>query len=198
METNKAQTKLRVITHEEANPCPMWTDNFKSSINSLIVAGGIEEYYETFKRPCFGFDEIYKKNAFYKFSSKAIESLKPFIPYCLHPVYEWNLDDNGEAYGDPFFNNHIWLNRFYKPLGCANGKLYRYEKYKYFHICSESNELKEISKILSIFEGHGCDPVYECHRKLETKKQVKDLIDKLVKIMNIFSVDENKYERFCC
>lgn len=41
-----------------------------------------------------------------RFSRKAVEALRPLLPYCLHPV---------DASGDTL----IWLNRDYKPLGTA-------------------------------------------------------------------------------
>ena len=52
-----------------------WLDNIKSSIDSLVVAGGIEEYYETLDRCFFGHDEIRKKSEFYKFSSKKLSKV---------------------------------------------------------------------------------------------------------------------------
>lgn len=178
---------------EDKNQQFKWIDNIQSSINALVIAGGIEKYYEPLDRPCFGHEQIRKKSAFYKFSSKAMQSLKAFVPYCLHPVWEWNLNELGEPFGNPFYKNHIWLNRFYKPLGCAYGKFYDYPDYKDFHLSSyEIGILKNIFE----FDNDHYEPIYYCHRKLETKKQVEDLIEKLLEVLGIFTTAKSDSDKF--
>lgn len=165
-----------------------WLDNIRTSIHALTISGGIFEFYNdrNMSMPIFGFDEPRKHNAFYKFSPRGIEALKPFVPYVLHPVWESDFNDKGEPLGEPFIKSYIWLNRFYKPLGCPNAKFYDYKVYKDFQIDSESKELEQISKILDIYEGHGQGQVYVCYRKLETQKQVRELIEKLLKVTSVF------------
>jgi len=164
-----------------------WLNNIRSSIYSLTVAGGLLEYYDRWNMnmPSFGHDEGRMKNAFHKFSPRGIEALKPFVPYALNPVWEWNLDADGEPLGEAFYKSHIWVNRFYKPLGCPTRNFYKYEDYKDLHIKSKSKELEEMASLFIIEDGHEVNPVYWCHRQLETKKQVKELIEKLLKVVSI-------------
>lgn len=65
----------------------------------------------------------------YRFSKQAVDAIKPIVPYVLHPV------TNGES------SPRIWLNRWYKPLGVADGLSVRYEDFTSLHVEGDSKIL---------------------------------------------------------
>lgn len=176
---------------KELNEDFKWLTNIRAAIYSLTIAGGVREHYDDFTMvaPVFGYDETSKIDAFYRFNRRGVEALAPFIPYVLHPVWLWDTDKDGNPHEEPHYKNHIWLNRFYKPLG-YRGNFCDYEEFKDFQIGSDSEKFPSVSGIFEMHEHHAQQPIYYCYRKLESKKQVKELIGKLIKLLSLFGTEK--------
>ena len=65
------------------------------------------------------------------YSKKAVESLRPFLPYCLHPVGD----------GADF----IWLNREYKPLHVMPYEEWvDYKEFPWLHVRKDDPRIAEL------------------------------------------------------
>lgn len=101
-------------------------------------------------RCCIGWQHI-NGNAMFgrnRFSTRAAECLRPFLPYCLHPV------DDGSG-------RLIWLNRDYKPLGVSHAGHVDYEDFARLHVDAADDVVARLRKAVQKGEQDRCRFVFD-------------------------------------